>query len=144
MAANVTKSYFRAFSSNADYIVFVIITFVVGSMIIILNALHLSFVHKVLFKNSMDYLVISFYHLCLADLLQGCFALLTVILTILEREIFMGDRGMIEITEFSEKFGYKYLSSVSILILNALTVLKMIRVTKNVRYTKSLINCNSN
>ena len=111
-------------------------TLLIGTLVVALNSLQIWFIRNK-FRRYTNPLIIIFLHLSVADLLQGVASPLLAGVLISKRELAPNSSIMEKITSLIRTFGYRYVIGVSIVQLNALTVLKMMRVTRNKRYTKS-------
>ena len=102
-----------------------------------LNILQLWCLHRH-FRRHVNPLMVIIFHLSVADLVQGISFMPITIFKVLERKLFVGSYLIHECIDVCKQLG-KYLASVSIVTLATLTVLKMLRVTRNEWLTKSTI-----
>ena len=116
---------------------FVSIPLVIGVLTIVLNIVQLWCLHKH-FRRHVNPLMIIIFHLSVADLMDGSAIILISIIHILKENFFLGSSLLFECYGiFVQTNGF--LLSVSIVTLATLTVLKMLRVTRNEWLTKLTI-----
>ena len=137
MKSNGTISFLEM--DDTEYIVFLTVSFVFGAIITVLGSIQLWCLHFSIFKRCMDSLLVSFLHLSMADMLQGILLLIPAVLAIIQREISTPIEFISDLVEIILIYGGRYLCTVSILTLNTLTVLKMIRVLLNTTYPRCRI-----
>ena len=113
------------------------IALAIGVLTIALNILQLWCLHKH-FRRHVNPLMVIIFHLSAADLVQGMLAIVTFVIILLERKVFIGSHILHQCIDVCVEAN-KYLQSVSIVTLATLTVLKMLRVTQNEWLTKSTI-----
>ena len=131
-STNITKENEMVSMSPAK----VTMTFVSGFIILAVNAFHIYLLKKK-FRREVNPLFIVINHLCLADLFNGGFVILLCVLYVL-RDTLSSDYVFIVNTMLLGCHAYgRYLFAVSTIMLDALTVLKMIIVTRNKWYGKS-------
>ena len=109
----------------------------IGVLTIILNIAQLWCLHKH-FRRHVNPLMVIIFHLSVADLVVGISAIPTCIFMILKEKLFVGSSLLIECVDVLQQVN-RFLSSVSIITLATLTVLKMLRVTQNEWLTKLTI-----
>ena len=113
------------------------IPLLIGILTIVLNILQLWCLHKQ-FRRHVNPLMVIIFHLSVADLLQGASFIPTSIFSLLEKKQLVGSALLLECSDVCYQASI-YLSSVSIVTLATLTVLKMLRVTRNEWLTKRTI-----
>ena len=114
---------------------FKVVSVFLSVIIIITNGFQLRFLHKK-FRKCTDSLKTVFIHLCLVDLLQGINMILLAILIIIHRVGNVQNSWLV--VKIVRTIGARYLGSVSVILLNVMTIFRMIRVTRNQRLKKLL------
>ena len=104
---------------------------------IVLNILQLWCLHKQ-FRRHLNPLMVIIFHLSVADLLEGIAVILSNIIYMLKEKIFLGSSQFFESYDILVQAN-RFLLSVSIVTLATLTVLKMLRITRNECLTKLTI-----
>ena len=104
---------------------------------IVLNIVQLWCLRKH-FRRHVNHLMVTIYHLSVADLVQGLAAIPSFIFTVLRTRLFPGSHLLHEFIDACVQVN-RYLSAVSIVTLATLTALKMLRVIRNEWLTRRTI-----
>ena len=119
-------------------IVVLILPLVVGVITIIINSVQL-WTFKTKFKRELNSLFVILRHLCIADLLNGVVTLSQTMLSVIEWKFLPGNMILMWLTEFVNYACLIYVFLCSTVLMNCLTLLKMILVTKNCWYTRATV-----
>ena len=119
-------------------VVVLILPFVIGALTIAINSVQLWTLKKK-FRRELNSLFVILRHLCIADLLNGVVTLTQILLSVLEWKLFPENTVLLWLTEAMSTAGNKYMFFVSTVLLNCLTLLKMIIVTRNCWYTRATV-----
>ena len=119
-------------------IVVLVLPLLVGSLTIIFNSVQLWTLKKK-FRRELNSLFVILRHLCVADLLNGVVTLTQTLVSVIEWKFLPKNNFLLWLTEFIGLTCNKYVFSVSTVLLNCLTLLKMIIVTRNCWYTRATV-----
>ena len=124
-------------------VVVLILPLVVGALTIFINSIQL-WILKTKFRRELNSLFVILRHLCVADLLNGVVTLSQSLLSVIEWKLLPENTILLWLTEFVAYTCVKYVFSISTVLVNCLTLLKMIIVTRNCWYTRSTVGkiCN--
>ena len=111
---------------------------VVGVLTTLINSVQL-WTLKTKFRRELNSLFVILRHLCVADLLNGVVTLSQTLLSVIEWKLLPANTILLWLTEFVGLTCVKYVYSVSTVLLNCLTLLKMIIITRNCWYTRALV-----
>ena len=114
-----------------------VLSFICGMLIIVLNSIEIWFLRNTM-RRQGNSLVVLLKNLSVADLLIGVAVIVFLIIKVVGDETSASTSKVVaEIREFFHTFCRHYFSTVSLLVLVLFTVIKMLNVTRNRRYTKS-------
>ena len=109
---------------------FIALPCLAGSLIVLVNSAQLWFL-QTKFRREINPLFVIIRHLCIADLSTGIMSLVRQTLLILEWKVFTGNVVIDEMIYFTGMAYGKFTFVVSTITLDYLTVMKMLKVTRN-------------
>ena len=118
--------------------IFTFLPWAVSVLTIPANAIQFGFL-RTKFRCEINTLFVIIQNLCLADLLCGISTFITILIKFLQWKVISNQSGVTLITQFLSQWVAPYFFMVSTIILNALAILKMFKVTNNVLHGRKFV-----